>query len=56
MSMVDKAKNALQRFSGRSKRDAGRASGDRKMEAQGSAQKIGGDLKQAGENLKDTTR
>ncbi|CAI7975907.1 CsbD family protein [Frankia sp. Mgl5] len=56
MSMVDKARNALQRFTGRGKRTAGRASGDRGLEARGAAEKIGGNIKQAGENLKDTTR
>ncbi|WP_018501746.1 CsbD family protein [Parafrankia discariae] len=56
MSVVDKARNALQRFAGRGKRTTGRASGDRGMEARGTAEKIGGDLRQAGENLKDTKR
>jgi uncharacterized protein YjbJ (UPF0337 family) len=56
MSVIDKAKNSMQRLRGRSKRNAGRVSGDRGMEARGAAQKIGGDVKQAGENLKDTTR
>lgn len=50
--MIDKAKNSLQRLTGRSKRTAGRVSGDRKLEARGAAEKIGGDVKQAGENLK----
>ncbi|MEX5633106.1 CsbD family protein [Parafrankia sp. FMc2] len=56
MSMVDKARNALKRFTGRSRRTAGRVSGDREMEARGAAEKIGGDVKQAGENLKSTRR
>jgi uncharacterized protein YjbJ (UPF0337 family) len=56
MSMVDKAKNTLQRVMGRGKRATGRATGDPDLEARGSAQKMGGDVKQAGENLKDAVR
>ncbi|EFC83455.1 CsbD family protein [Parafrankia sp. EUN1f] len=56
MSMVDKARNALQSFTGRTKRSAGRVSRDRKLEARGAAEKIGGDIRQVGENVKDTTR
>lgn len=56
MSLVDKARNALQRFTGRGKQTTGRVSGDRKMEARGAGERIGGDIKQAGENLKNTTR
>ncbi|ADP84454.1 CsbD family protein [Pseudofrankia inefficax] len=56
MSVIDKAKNSLQRLTGRGKRTAGRVSGKPGMEARGSARKIGGDVKQAGENLKDAAR
>lgn len=56
MSMVDKMRNTLQRVMGRSKRTAGRVTGDRDLEARGAAQKMGGDVKQAGENLKDVVR
>lgn len=56
MGMVDKAKNALQQITGRGRRTAGRVSGDRKLEARGAAEKIGGDVRQAGENLKNTRR
>ncbi|OHV35024.1 MULTISPECIES: CsbD family protein [Pseudofrankia] len=56
MTMVDKMKNTLQRFTGRSKRTAGRVSGDPGLEARGAAEKAGGDVRQAGEHLKDATR
>ncbi|MBL7498481.1 CsbD family protein [Frankia sp. CNm7] len=56
MSVVDKVKNTLQRFTGQSKRTAGRVSGDPGLETRGAAEKIGGDVRQAGEKLKDTTR
>jgi uncharacterized protein YjbJ (UPF0337 family) len=56
MSAATKVKNSLQRLMGRSKRTAGRVSGDRSMEARGAAQKSGGDVRQAGENLKDAVR
>jgi uncharacterized protein YjbJ (UPF0337 family) len=56
MTMVDKVKNTLQRVTGHGKRTAGRVSGDPDLEARGAAQKVGGDVRQAGENLKDATR
>jgi len=56
MSVVDKAKNSLRRIVGRGERDVGRASGDPRMETRGAARKIKGDVRQAGENLKDTMR
>jgi uncharacterized protein YjbJ (UPF0337 family) len=54
MSMVDKVKNALQKVRGRGKRTTGRATGNRDLEAKGAAEKAGGSVKQAGENVKDT--
>jgi uncharacterized protein YjbJ (UPF0337 family) len=56
MSMVDKMKNTLQKLTGRGKRTTGRVVGDRDLEAEGAAEKTGGDVKQAGENIKDTLR
>ncbi|ONH25383.1 CsbD family protein [Pseudofrankia asymbiotica] len=56
MSMVDKMRNTLQRVTGRGKRTTGRVAGDRDLEARGSMEKSGGDIKQAGENLKDALR
>jgi len=56
MSVMDKAKNSLRRMVGRGERDAGRVSGDRTMETRGATRKIKGDVRQAGENLKDTMR
>jgi len=56
MSTIDKVRNSVQRLTGRGRRTAGRVSGDRRLEAQGAKEKISGDVRQAGENLKDTAR
>ena len=56
MSTIDKVRNSLQRLAGRGRRTAGRVSGDRRLQTRGAKEKIGGDVRQAGENLKDTTR
>jgi len=56
MSTIDKVRNSVQRLTGWGRRTAGRVSGDRRLEAQGAKEKISGDVRQAGENLKDTAR
>jgi uncharacterized protein YjbJ (UPF0337 family) len=56
MGTVDKAKNKVQEMKGRVKSGAGRASGDRSMEAEGEFDKTAGNLKQAGEKVKDAVR
>jgi uncharacterized protein YjbJ (UPF0337 family) len=56
MSFANKMRNSLQRLVGKSRRTTGRVTGDREMEARGAAQKAGGDIRQAGENLKDAAR
>jgi len=53
MSAMDKLKNALQSAMGRTKKDVGRATDNRSLEAEGTADKASGNLKQAGENVKD---
>jgi uncharacterized protein YjbJ (UPF0337 family) len=49
----DKAANKAQEVKGKIKEEAGQATGDRNLEAEGKADKIAGDLKQAGEKVKD---
>ncbi|WP_254858278.1 CsbD family protein [Protofrankia sp. BMG5.30] len=51
--MTDKVRNTLHRLRGKGRRSAGRVTGDREMEARGGAEKTRGDLKQAGENVRD---
>lgn len=56
MSALDKAKDKAQVAKGDLKQGAGRATGDRSMEAEGKADKVSGNLKQAGEKLKDAIK
>ena len=53
MSFADKVKNQIQSLSGKAKQRAGGATGDRDLQAQGDAEQAKGDLKQAGEKVKD---
>jgi uncharacterized protein YjbJ (UPF0337 family) len=53
MSATDKAKNKLQEAEGHVKESAGRATGDRSLETKGKRDKAAGNLKQAGEKVKD---
>ena len=52
----NKTRNAAQKVKGQVKEAAGRASGDRRLEAEGRADKTRANLKQAGEKLKDAFR
>ncbi|GAA2087925.1 CsbD family protein [Kitasatospora saccharophila] len=54
MSMGDKAKNAGDKIKGTAKEATGKAVGNERLEAEGKADKAKGDLKQAGEKVKDT--
>ena len=56
MSAADKAKNKGQAVKGRAKEVVGRVSGDRSMEAEGIGDQAAGNLKQAGEKVKDSLR
>ena len=56
MSIHDKAKNAKESAKGAAKDVAGRVSDDRSLEAEGKAQRAKGDLKQAGEKVKDAIK
>ena len=53
MSATDKAKNKAQDVVGKVKEKAGQASGDEDLEARGKADQAKGNLKQAGEKVKD---
>ena len=53
MSEVDKLKNKGEELKGNVKEGAGRASGDKDLEAEGQADQSKGNLKQAGEKVKD---
>ncbi len=53
MSGTDKLKNKAQELTGQGKEHVGRASGDEQLEAEGHADQTAGNLKQAGEKVKD---
>ena len=53
MSNKDKAKNATQVFKGKIKAAAGKKFGNQKLEAEGQSDQVKGNLKQAGEKVKD---
>lgn len=56
MSFADKFRNKAQELRGRIKRSTGEATGDRRLEAEGKADELMGNLKQAGEKVKDAFR
>ena len=53
MATSDKVKNTGQQVKGKLKETVGRASGDNKLRAEGKADQMKGNVKQAGEKLKD---
>jgi uncharacterized protein YjbJ (UPF0337 family) len=53
MTAVDKAKNVAQEATGKAKEAVGKATGDESLEAEGKADQVEGNLKQAGEKVKD---
>ncbi len=56
MSTVDKAKNKAQEAKGQVKDAAGRATKDRSLQSKGKRDKVSGNLKQAGEKVKDAVK
>ena len=54
MSFQNRIRNRFQITRGRAKQKLGRATGNRRMRAEGVADQVGGNVKQAGEQLKDT--
>jgi uncharacterized protein YjbJ (UPF0337 family) len=56
MSSLKKVKNKAQEAKGQVKDAAGKATNDRTLQAKGKGDKAAGNLKQAGEKLKDAFR
>ena len=56
MSFKDKAENKVDELKGQGKESAGKASGDRDLEAEGKADQAGSKVKQAGEHVKDAAK
>ena len=56
MSFADKFRNKAQELRGRIKRNTGEVTGDRGLQNQGRADEMKGNLKQAGEKIKDAFR
>jgi len=56
MAAVDKAKNKAQAAKGKVKEEAGRATGDDSLRAKGRSDRVKGNVKQAGEKVKDAFR
>jgi uncharacterized protein YjbJ (UPF0337 family) len=54
MGAENKAANKVTEAKGKIKKKAGQAAGDTDLEAEGRAEESKGDLKQAGEKVKDT--
>ncbi|MGY1830059.1 CsbD family protein [Geodermatophilus sp. SYSU D01180] len=53
MSGIDKLQNKAQEVAGEGKERVGEATGDRDLQAEGAKDKAAGNLKQAGEKVKD---
>jgi len=53
MTTADKAKNSAQNAKGKAKETIGKATGNDDLQAEGKADQMKGDLKQAGEKVKD---
>lgn len=56
MTLLTKMKNKSQIARGRTKQQLGRATGNRRLQWHGFADRLGGTVRQAGEQLKDTGR
>lgn len=56
MSAKNKVGNHLQGAKGKAKQAAGAVTGNRRTETRGRRSQVGADLKNAGEQLKDTAR
>jgi uncharacterized protein YjbJ (UPF0337 family) len=53
MSGTDKIRDKAQELSGEAKEKAGEATGNEQLQAEGQADQVKGNLKQAGEKVKD---
>jgi uncharacterized protein YjbJ (UPF0337 family) len=56
MSATDKVKDKMQAAKGKAKKNAGRAMGDPYLEGEGKKDQVAGNVKQAGEKVKDAVR
>jgi uncharacterized protein YjbJ (UPF0337 family) len=56
MTFQKKIRNKFQITRGRAKQKLGRATGNRRMRAEGLADRIGGNVKQVGQQVKDAGR
>ena len=56
MGRDEKTDHKLEEFGGKAKETVGRATGDEELEAQGDRDQTKSNLKQAGENVKDSFR
>jgi uncharacterized protein YjbJ (UPF0337 family) len=56
MTLVNKMKNKSRIVRGRTKQKLGQATGNRRLQWHGIADRISGNVRQAGEQLKDTGR
>jgi uncharacterized protein YjbJ (UPF0337 family) len=56
MGLKDKAENKIDDVKGQGKESAGKATGDRDLEAEGKADQTGAKVKQAGEHVKDAAK
>jgi uncharacterized protein YjbJ (UPF0337 family) len=56
MTFQKRIRNKFQITRGRAKQKLGRATGNRRMRAEGVADRIGGNVRQAGEQVKDAGR
>ncbi|MGH3822567.1 MAG: CsbD family protein [Pseudonocardiaceae bacterium] len=56
MSFADKFRDKIQVLRGRMKRNTGEVTGSRRLQAEGRADEVMGNLKQAGEKVKDAFR
>ena len=56
MSFADKFRNKAQELRGRIKRNTGEVTGNRGLQAEGRADEVKSNLKQAGEKVKDAFR
>jgi uncharacterized protein YjbJ (UPF0337 family) len=54
MGVADKASNKAEELKGKGKEAAGQATDDEELKAEGKADQAKGNLKQAGEKIKDT--
>ncbi|MFJ9909362.1 CsbD family protein [Streptomyces sp. NPDC101152] len=56
MSTEDKADNAANKIKGKAKEAVGKAVGNERLQAEGKADQVEGDVKQAGEKTKDAVK